>query len=186
MFCLELPQRVFGSFLGRIDSVKRLMGNVWLSEVQLCNRKKERFTVESSHCFSKASAQPQIQWTVKKPFQWRSFNWPFSLTYCRNWLHASAKQLLYLLYQHLYFCCQCEQLGYYLHSLQTTALVLACLSSLKPIIYQLLHPQLWGCLLLGFLQQQLLTAWPRSLFQSGPLMFTQHRCFLRELICFAT
>jgi len=31
--------------------------------------KRKDFFVESSHFFSKASAQPQIQHTVKKPFQ---------------------------------------------------------------------------------------------------------------------
>lgn len=73
------------------------------------------FFGESSHFFSKAPAQPQIQHTVKKPFQWSSFNQSFSLTYCSNWLHTSAKQLLFLLYKHLYFCCQCLQLRHHLH-----------------------------------------------------------------------
>lgn len=73
------------------------------------------FFVGSSHFFSKASAQPQIQHTVKKSFQWSSFNQPFLLTYCSNWLHTSAKQLLFLLYKHLYFCCQCPHLRHYLH-----------------------------------------------------------------------
>lgn len=81
MFCLELPQKMFEVFLAELLVLKGVHETFGFQEIWLTVRKRKRvvgclvfFLWKAAIFSSKASAQPQIQHSVRKPFHWSSFS----------------------------------------------------------------------------------------------------------------
>lgn len=174
---------MFEVFLAEFLVLKDIHETFGFQEFRLTIRKRKGlwlfcfgFLWKAAISSSKASAQPQIQHSVKKPFHWSSFSECFLLTYSSNRLHTSAEQLLFLFYKHLYFSCQCPQLRLFTFLSRSPLCFLSLLLPFFPacckssITSDLLR---FGCCLFPCsLQQQLQTAWPPSTFLSVPLLFS--------------